>query len=62
MDSFGLKILSLQFMRRYGILFIAENQGEPMGGNFYFHNVQNAFLIDSAYQKIEKHDSVEMLN
>jgi lipid II:glycine glycyltransferase (peptidoglycan interpeptide bridge formation enzyme) len=53
MDTFGLKILSLQFMQKYGILFIAENQGELMGGNFYFHDVHNAFLVDSAYQTIE---------
>jgi len=53
MDQIGLKILSLQFMQKYGILFIAENHGEIKGGNFYFYDEHNACLVDSAYQKIE---------
>jgi len=53
MDSFGLKFLSLQFMQKNGILLIAENHGEIIGGNYYFHDKYNTFLVDSAYQKIE---------
>ena len=52
-DIFGLKVLSPQFMQKYGILFIAETGGEIKGGNFYVHDEKNAFLVDNAYQKIE---------
>jgi len=46
----GIKILPLEFMQKYGILFIAENQGETLGGNLYFHDDHNALLICHAYQ------------
>ena len=49
-DPLGLNILSSQFMQKNGMLFIAEKQGEIIGGNFYFHDEQNACLVDSAYQ------------
>jgi lipid II:glycine glycyltransferase (peptidoglycan interpeptide bridge formation enzyme) len=48
--SFGLKIFPLQFMQKYGILFISENQGEILGGNLYFVDEDNALLISNAYQ------------
>jgi len=49
-DLSGLKILSPKFMQKYGILFIAENQGETLGGNLYFHDENNALLFYHAYQ------------
>ena len=48
-DPFGLNIVSPQFMRKYGILFIAENQGEILGWNLYFHDKNNVLLLESAY-------------
>jgi len=48
-DPFELNIVSSQFMRKYGILFIAENQGEIWGWNFYFHDKNNVLLLESAY-------------
>lgn len=48
-DRFGLRMLSSQFMQKYCVLFIAENKGEIMGGNIYFHDKDNAFLVESAY-------------
>jgi len=37
-------------MQKYGILFIAENQGEIVGGNLYFHDEDNALLVNTPYQ------------
>jgi len=52
-DLFRLNVLPSQFMQKYGILFLAENQGEVIGGNLYFHNAQHALLVDSVYQSGE---------
>ena len=49
-DPSGLYTLSSQFMQKHGILFIAENQGEILGGNFYFHDQNNAQLAVHAYK------------
>jgi lipid II:glycine glycyltransferase (peptidoglycan interpeptide bridge formation enzyme) len=49
-DLFDLKILSSKFMQKYGILFIAESQGETLGGNLYFIDGHNALLVCHAYQ------------
>jgi hypothetical protein len=49
----GLNSLPLEFMRKYGILFIAENQGEILGGSLYFHDENNAVPICCAYQIFE---------
>lgn len=50
-DRFGFNIPSSKFMRKYGLLFIAENKGEILGGNIYFNNNGNVLLAHSAYQK-----------
>jgi len=52
-DPSGLYIHSSQFMQEYGILFIAENQGEILGGNFYIHDKNNAQLVVHANQNTE---------
>jgi lipid II:glycine glycyltransferase (peptidoglycan interpeptide bridge formation enzyme) len=52
-DLSRVNILSSQFMQKYGILFIAENQGEILGGNLYFHDKDNALLVGSAYKNKE---------
>jgi len=49
-DLFGLKIPSPQFMQKYGTLLIAENQGEILAGNVYFHDAENALLANGAYK------------
>jgi hypothetical protein len=49
-DLTGLKILPLKLMQKYGMLFIAENQGEILGGNLYFHDGHDALLICHTYQ------------
>jgi lipid II:glycine glycyltransferase (peptidoglycan interpeptide bridge formation enzyme) len=49
-DLFGLKILSTEFMQKYGILFIAENQGKTLGGNLYYVDGNNALLVCHAYE------------
>ena len=49
-DLAGIKIFPSKFMQKYGILFIAENQGETLGGNLYYHDEHNALLICHAYQ------------
>jgi lipid II:glycine glycyltransferase (peptidoglycan interpeptide bridge formation enzyme) len=51
-DISGLSILSPQFMKKYGILILAEKQGEFLGGNLYFHDQDSAILIKIAYQKL----------
>jgi hypothetical protein len=56
-DLIGINILSSEFMRKYGILFIAENQGEILGGSLYFHDENNAVPICCAYQLFE--DSID---
>ena len=48
LDPFGLNIYSSQFMQKYGILFLAENHGEILGGNLYFYDNDNALSICSA--------------
>jgi lipid II:glycine glycyltransferase (peptidoglycan interpeptide bridge formation enzyme) len=53
-EPFGLNIPSSKFMQKYGILFIAENRGEILGGNLYFHDENNALLVNGAYQIFEK--------
>lgn len=52
-----LNIPSLEFMQKYGILFIAENQGEIIGGNLYFHDMHNAIMMSNAYPIFE--DTIE---
>jgi lipid II:glycine glycyltransferase (peptidoglycan interpeptide bridge formation enzyme) len=52
-DRFGINVLSQQYIQKYGILFIAENKGEIIGGGFYFHDKKNALLMDIAYQNFE---------
>jgi hypothetical protein len=47
---FGSYILSSKFMQKYGILFVAEYQGEILGGNFYLHDDNNALSASIAYQ------------
>jgi|WetSurMetagenome_2_1015567.scaffolds.fasta_scaffold123501_2 hypothetical protein len=47
----GIKILPLEFIQKYGTLFIAENQGEPLGGNLYFHDDHNTLLVCHAYKQ-----------
>ena len=49
-DPFRLNIFSSQFMQKYGILFIAKNQGKILGGNLYFYDHDSARLINIAYQ------------
>jgi hypothetical protein len=53
-DIFGLNIPSSKFIQKYGILFTAENQGEILGGNVYFHDEDNVLLMYNAYQKFGK--------
>ena len=50
-DPFELSILSPQSMQKYGVLFLAEKQGEFLGGNLYFHDQDNALLVNIAYPK-----------
>jgi hypothetical protein len=52
-DPFGLTIISSEFMQKYGILFIAKNQGEIIGGNLYFHDKDTALLVNIAYKNFE---------
>lgn len=47
-----LNFPSSQFIQKYGILFIAENQDEILGRNLYFHDGNSALLV-SAFQKKE---------
>jgi hypothetical protein len=49
-DILGFNNFSSKFMQKYGILFIAENQGEILGGNLYFHDEDNPLSVSSAYQ------------
>ena len=51
-DLFGLRILSSQFMQKYGVLFLAEKQDEFLGGNLYFHDQDSAFIVNIAYPKL----------
>jgi len=39
-------------MQKYGILFLAEKQGEFLGGNLYYHDQDTAILSSIAYQKL----------
>jgi lipid II:glycine glycyltransferase (peptidoglycan interpeptide bridge formation enzyme) len=48
-DPSGLNIPSLKFMEKYCTLFIAENHGEFLAGNLYFHDKDNALLAYGAY-------------
>jgi hypothetical protein len=52
-DILGLSSLSPQFMQKYGILFVAENQGESLGGNLYFHDNNSTLLTRIFYQNFE---------
>jgi lipid II:glycine glycyltransferase (peptidoglycan interpeptide bridge formation enzyme) len=52
-DPFGLNILSSEFMQKYGVLFIVENQSEIIGGNLYFHDKDTAFVVSTAYKNFE---------
>ena len=52
-DPSGLNIPSSKFMQRYGILFIAEKNGETLGGDLYFHDKHNTLLAMHAYQNRE---------
>jgi lipid II:glycine glycyltransferase (peptidoglycan interpeptide bridge formation enzyme) len=65
-DPFGLVIFPLIFMQKYGILFIAEDKGEILGGNLYFHDDQNALCVCTAYQtegnSIEKNKQISDAN
>jgi hypothetical protein len=49
-DPFGLNIVTSEFMKKYGVLFLAENQSEILGGNLYFHDDYNTLSIYIAYQ------------
>ena len=49
-DPSGLNIPSSKFIQKYGTLFIAENQGEILAGHVYFHDEDNALLVNGAYQ------------
>jgi len=49
-DRFGLNIPSSKFMQKYGTLLIAENHGEILTGNLYFHDGENALLVNGAYK------------
>ena len=53
----GLNIVSSQFMQKYGILFLAEYQGEILGGNLFFHDENNALSASIAYQLSENSDN-----
>jgi hypothetical protein len=48
-DIFGLTTIPLQFMQKYTTLFIAENHGELLGGNIYFHDEHNALFVENAF-------------
>lgn len=50
---FGLNILTSEFMQKYGVLFVAENQGELIGGNLYFHDKDTALLVNIAHKNFE---------
>jgi len=52
-DFFGVNVLSSKFIKKYGILFIAEKNSEILGGNLYFHDKNNALLASSVYQIME---------
>ena len=52
-DPFGLYIHSSQFMKKYGILFIAENQGKILGESFFIHDKNNAQLVVHVNQNKE---------
>jgi hypothetical protein len=48
-DPSGLNVPTSDFMKKYGVLFLAENQGEILGGNLYFHDEHNALSAFIAY-------------
>jgi lipid II:glycine glycyltransferase (peptidoglycan interpeptide bridge formation enzyme) len=50
-NPLGLNVISSKFMQKYGILFIAKNQGEILGGNLYFLDEHSALSICAVYQK-----------
>jgi hypothetical protein len=52
-DPSGLNVLTPPFMEKYGTLFTAENQGELIGGAFYFHDGKNVLFCEGAYKNIE---------
>jgi hypothetical protein len=49
-NPLGLNSLSSQFMEKYGILLVAEHQGEIIGGNLYFHDENNTFFVEGVCQ------------
>jgi hypothetical protein len=51
-DPIGLNILPSKFMQKYGILFIAENQDEILGGNLYFQDENNVIFIEGVGKNI----------
>jgi len=44
-NLFGLNIFPLQFIQKFGIIFIAENQGEILGGSLFFYDDKNSLLM-----------------
>jgi hypothetical protein len=60
-DQSGLSIPTSNFMQKYGLLFIAENQGQILVGNLYFHDQENALLMNSPYQIFENNPEKKKL-
>jgi lipid II:glycine glycyltransferase (peptidoglycan interpeptide bridge formation enzyme) len=52
-DPIGLNIRPSKFMQKYGTLFIAENHGEILGANLYFHDEKNALYVEGICKNIE---------
>ena len=52
-DPFKFDILSSKFMRKYGVLFISENQGEMLGGYLYVHDQETTVPIVVSYQDFD---------
>jgi lipid II:glycine glycyltransferase (peptidoglycan interpeptide bridge formation enzyme) len=50
-DPSGISIPSLEFMQKYGILFITKSQGKTLGGNLFFHDDYNVLHAFSEYEK-----------
>jgi lipid II:glycine glycyltransferase (peptidoglycan interpeptide bridge formation enzyme) len=49
-NLFGLNVFPLQFIKKYGKIFIAENQDEILAGSLFFHDDQNSLLISMPYK------------
>jgi hypothetical protein len=52
-DTFETNIYSLKFIKKYGIIFIAEKDGKMLCGNLYFHDEKNVCLESSVHQITE---------